>query len=1242
MALNVQKGVITEPGSTGNQTYSLPSSFNPQALILWSSFQTSETETAPFIYSFGMATYDAGAVQHNYVGAGSQDNVGTSAVLRASFNDRLGAYVSDFSTGSMVGRVDFVSFQTGATSDFVLNWVSLSGLSSPKWHYIVLGGGDITDARAGSFTLNTSTPQDVTVVAGFGQPDLVLFTSASAAANSFNIGGSGQIGLGIAKSDTVRQATFWTEQDAQTTSNIGLWQKARALVGMGNAATADFEFDLDTKASWPTDGFRLAIPDLPGLSSEQVLYLALKGTFRSALGVNTCPTSGAPNTQNNDATFPPKLGMVWGGNIAANASVDNTHADLGQFYVGATDGTNEGWAAGSSDDGVTTTQTLAYHSESKTIRMHTPVTPTLDAEADGSFSGNNFVLTWNDVGGVAREYNWLALGNAAGAQTISMSGAITPTGGLAKKIAKPVAGTITPSGGIFKKVAKSFAGTITPDGTPTLLKKQLLALAGTIAPTGDIAKKTGKFLVGTVTPAGSLVNKTAKALAGTITPAGALTALQKKAIILAGSIAPAGALVFKTSKSLAGSITPSGVLSKKIGKALAGVITPAGALGQIYFKALALVGAIAPSGALRLKLSKPFAGSITPSGALMRKTGKGFSGTLTMAGALVRKTGKALSGVLSPIGTLTRKIRKFFGETITPIGDLDTSAFKVVRLLDARAADDCEFGFQIYETTGDEITEAKAGGASWVRFQPAWTNIENYATGVFTMSAEHRAWLSACRSEGMNVWLVAAYGPPWTQLTTLTVAAPGAALGDTVIPVTTTAAAITWPYDYVLKHSDGTNITARGPSAYYGALIASGSATNITLAHPTNVAVPTGTVLRINRLKYPPPNSSDPDDPSIQAYMRYVLFLANSISQAGCGGAVELWNEPPWTDDYWSVMNRFYPSGSIPGNVYLGGGCVEHFCDAALDLARSQIPPGVEIANGGTNKSGSCTYLATVPPSPASKALNVKYQGFHAYAYDRSAETHQYSYAAGVATNLPGSWPTSNLPYLYGFHYTFAQANPTIKVQNMLSETGILTPDEPARSRFLIRHLLSWWGLDWNPIILFMLKFYFADNFEIMGKPAYSSLANLSSMLRSLGEAAANPQYCTITSWPVTGWEGYVSRLGGVHGSMTTLWQRTWVPQTTDQAWVQMARPAAINAVLTVPTNATITVQNLATREAISYTRIGNSITVPVADDPIAILARYPAPIAASTATPSLTARSSDSLVLTTPTTGSLTLVPTN
>ena len=83
MALNVQVGLLTQPGATGNVTTNLAANFDPKAIIMWGTPDTADVDAgADGSFTMGMATYRGSAVQQAYHSYFSLDGAGTSVVAR--------------------------------------------------------------------------------------------------------------------------------------------------------------------------------------------------------------------------------------------------------------------------------------------------------------------------------------------------------------------------------------------------------------------------------------------------------------------------------------------------------------------------------------------------------------------------------------------------------------------------------------------------------------------------------------------------------------------------------------------------------------------------------------------------------------------------------------------------------------------------------------------------------------------------------------------------------------------------------------------------------------------------------------------------------------------------------------------------------------------------------------------------------------------------------------------------------
>jgi len=418
----VEKGTITAPAATGQQTYNLGSAFNgilPRALLLWATYETADADTdGNAIFSLGFGTYRGSVVQQAFHACVSVDggtaastdvSLDTDAVLEGLTVEGTEATARDYS-------VDLVSLNSGTPSTFVLDWTDAPA-SQILVHYWIIGGSDVDDAVVGSFAMGIAVAtQDVPLPSGFGTPDandLILFLNHGF--SSAYLRNDANISLGACKGDgSSPRSTVFVDADNAPLMSCSSYQIAHGLVAV---AVTSVNAEADVTSGAPTDNFRLSYSDqAPSAILVKYLVIRLGSGATLDIGSNTAPTASPPQTQDNATGGTPKGALVWGNNLTTTTLVNIDHADLGAFMIGGTDGTNEGMAGRSQDDGNTNAVTGRFFKQTKTIAFYTPGgPPSLASEADGSFSGSNFRLTWNDTDAIAREYNWLAIGEAAAA-----------------------------------------------------------------------------------------------------------------------------------------------------------------------------------------------------------------------------------------------------------------------------------------------------------------------------------------------------------------------------------------------------------------------------------------------------------------------------------------------------------------------------------------------------------------------------------------------------------------------------------------------------------------------------------------------------------------------------------------------------------------------------------------------------------------------------------------------------------
>lgn len=177
---------------------------------------------------------------------------------------------------------------------------------------------------------------------------------------------------------------------------------------------------------------------------------------------------------------------------------------------------------------------------------------------------------------------------------ISLAGSLTPTAGLLRQTSKPLAGTASPTGALVKQTAKRPAGGITPSGVATLIRSRLISIAGALTPSGQLARTPGKATASTVTPAGAVTRSTGKRTAGALTSAGAVAFIRNRLVALAGGLTPTGALTRRPGRTVGGSVTSTGATTKRVGKTTGGGFGPAGLVLRLIGKLFG--GTVTPTG----------------------------------------------------------------------------------------------------------------------------------------------------------------------------------------------------------------------------------------------------------------------------------------------------------------------------------------------------------------------------------------------------------------------------------------------------------------------------------------------------------------------------------------------------------------------------------------------------------------------------------------------------------------------
>lgn len=396
MALSAKKGTITLATSGSSQAFT-GVGFQPEAVIFWFANQDAAGSFSDGC-SMGVG-FAAGASSEFAVCSTHPDNQATMATNRnlTSASCLIGRLPNG--TGADF-EADLASFDADG---FTLNVTNLPA-AQVIIHYLALAG-DITGAKAGTFTANTSTGNQAVTGVGF-QPELVLFLHARAtalptAATHFFLG------VGAMDSAGDQASSFVMSENGAAAANVCVIQQTNtAIVAPTGGMAIDCEGDY---VSMDSDGFTVNWTNAPA-SAWVIGYLALAGGDYHVY--NDLQRTSTGTEAYTGAGFEPAAMLAFSVNDTADGAIDT---NLFKLTVGGTDGASEGYAWGGVTDNSDPSDTQQKTATDKTIAFCT-VGSTTDAEADlQSFDNDGFTLDWTTADATAREFWGILFGPAAAA-----------------------------------------------------------------------------------------------------------------------------------------------------------------------------------------------------------------------------------------------------------------------------------------------------------------------------------------------------------------------------------------------------------------------------------------------------------------------------------------------------------------------------------------------------------------------------------------------------------------------------------------------------------------------------------------------------------------------------------------------------------------------------------------------------------------------------------------------------------
>ena len=409
---------VFAPGSPGQVTYNLPAgSGRVKALLLFWTEQAAGGSSDTWRLSTGAATQRNGVVSQWCVTSSNVDAQAATAGSIECATDALGILLDQGST-TRDGEVDLISM---GVDQFVLDWVNIPTTASTFATVVAFCGVYITDALAALHTAASGTGAlDVTVASGFGQPDVVMTGfpgTCLAAATDAWVASSVLIGHGFGAGikDGNQYMSLISDDVGSAAMDIGTWGQDGRIAGWVDDAdptVVNCHLTLAASSGWPADGFEVTRSTT---MQQSFGYLALKGSFNKALSeLATNTTPGPPQTSDFAVGFSnQKVAICFGGNHGLTADTAPRAADTDgyEWWIGACDHLgNQGYVGASNEDSAIDSDTYSNATTGRTLRMTNADDGTTLTEADGSFTGSNFRLTYQTINATARGFGAVVFG----------------------------------------------------------------------------------------------------------------------------------------------------------------------------------------------------------------------------------------------------------------------------------------------------------------------------------------------------------------------------------------------------------------------------------------------------------------------------------------------------------------------------------------------------------------------------------------------------------------------------------------------------------------------------------------------------------------------------------------------------------------------------------------------------------------------------------------------------------------
>jgi hypothetical protein len=380
--------------------------FQPKALVFFWTAQTSAGAAAEVSTGVGMCTSSS---NERAIAVAADDDVSLGdAVSRQSQSSCIIILNPDtplFRAEAALASLD--------SDGFTLTWTTNDSVGT-LIHYIALGGSDLTNATASSFTLASGTGSQSITGLGF-QPDFLIFASIDDSPMDQTDTAKASLSLGFASSASAEGsiAVSLTPTDNAISDSQVRQRTDSALNEVGPNGADDLLADV---TSFDSDGF--TINKSTNADTTVVHFLALKGGQYKVGSFNKDTSTSVPFDQSVTGIGFRPVGLLFAAN---GLSSSTTIQQEGRLSLSGTDGPPATNQAASEEgiwihdaDALTRTDANMRTSTTKVGTLATQ--STLVSEADTkSFDSGGFTLTWttNIVGNIASEILYVAFGHTS-------------------------------------------------------------------------------------------------------------------------------------------------------------------------------------------------------------------------------------------------------------------------------------------------------------------------------------------------------------------------------------------------------------------------------------------------------------------------------------------------------------------------------------------------------------------------------------------------------------------------------------------------------------------------------------------------------------------------------------------------------------------------------------------------------------------------------------------------------------